>query len=199
VDGAVVLVAKRSGRLPNRVRSGPTSAVASRSWREYSVVEVRLPSEIGWERTAMAIVASAARRVGFPHDRVEDLKTAVSEATLNAIEHGNAMEPSRPVSVRIVLGGGRLEVSIRDRSVTPFPPAAVEAPPPSLVDRLKGHTATRGWGMFLIKSLVDEVEFSSTRTGNRVRMVLYRDYRDPDPRRLEAPSRVGGSRGGRPA
>ena len=40
-------------------------------------------------------------------------------------------------------------------------------------DKLAGLSNTRGWGTFLIKSLVDEVEFSSTSRGNVVRMVIY--------------------------
>ncbi|MEE9213674.1 MAG: ATP-binding protein, partial [Thermodesulfobacteriota bacterium] len=39
----------------------------------------------------MEQVATLAKEIGFSDDRIEDLKTAVSEACLNAIEHGNEM------------------------------------------------------------------------------------------------------------
>ncbi|MGO4214149.1 ATP-binding protein, partial [Terriglobus sp. YAF25] len=56
-----------------------------------SAVEVTLPSELGFEKVAMSTAASMAQLMGFSPDRIEDLKTAVAEACINAIEHGNQM------------------------------------------------------------------------------------------------------------
>ncbi len=50
-----------------------------------SCVEVRLPSELGFEKVALSTAASMAKLMGFSDDRVEDLKTAVAEACINAI------------------------------------------------------------------------------------------------------------------
>lgn len=52
-------------------------------------IELHIPSVLGFERVAMETAASVAKKIGFTEDRIEDLKTAVSEACLNAIEHGN--------------------------------------------------------------------------------------------------------------
>jgi serine/threonine-protein kinase RsbW len=136
-------------------------------------IELRLPSELGWERTAMDVAESVAKRMGFPPDRVEDIKTAVSEATTNAIEHGNALDASKKVQIVLIPEGESLEIEIEDRSPTPFVPADGGVAVPSVEDKLAGLSNTRGWGTFLIKSLVDEVEFSSTSRGNVVRMVIY--------------------------
>ncbi len=62
-------------------------------------VEVSLPNRLGYERIAMECSASFAKMVGFVPARVEDLKTAVSEACLNAIEHGNKGRPEARVVV----------------------------------------------------------------------------------------------------
>jgi serine/threonine-protein kinase RsbW len=136
-------------------------------------IELRLPSELGWERTAMDVAESVARRMGFPPDRVEDIKTAVSEATTNAIEHGNALDVSKKVQIVLIPEGESLEIEIQDRSTTPFVPAESGAAVPSIEDKMAGLSTTRGWGTFLIQSLVDEVEFSSTSHGNVVRMVIH--------------------------
>ena len=56
-------------------------------------IEVSLPNRFGYERVAMECASSFAGMIGFSPDRVEDLKTAVSEACLNAIEHGNRNRP----------------------------------------------------------------------------------------------------------
>lgn len=137
-------------------------------------IELRLPSELGWERTAADLAASVATRMGFPPERVEDIKFAVGEATMNAIEHGNALDASRKVLIVLVPEGASLVIDVRDRSGTPFSPDPA-GQRPNLEEKLAGAANTRGWGVFLIRQLVDEVEFSSTSDGNVVRMVVHLD------------------------
>jgi serine/threonine-protein kinase RsbW len=139
-----------------------------------ATIELHLPSQLGWERAAMDLAASVARKMGFPADRVEDIRTAVSEATVNAIEHGNRQDATRKVLMVLMPAGERLEISVRDQSPTPF--ATSDGPigaAPKLEDKLAGLAEARGWGMFLIRQLVDEVECSSTGGGNQVRMVVH--------------------------
>jgi serine/threonine-protein kinase RsbW len=137
-------------------------------------VELHIPSLLGWERTAMEVAASVAKLMGFPAERVEDIKTAVSEATLNAIEHGGAdADASRRILIVFTPEGDTLGIDVRDGSPTPFGASERLGTPPSLEDQLAGRVPTRGWGTFLIKSLVDEVEFASTAEGNVVRMLIH--------------------------
>lgn len=63
------------------------------------VIELRLPSKLGYERVAMDTASSLARRMGFPEEKVESLKTAISEAVTNAIEHGNQQDAGVKVVV----------------------------------------------------------------------------------------------------
>lgn len=56
------------------------------------ITELRLPTRLGVEKVAMSTAASVAGIMGFSADRVEDLKTAVAEACINAIEHGNKLD-----------------------------------------------------------------------------------------------------------
>ena len=144
--------------------------------RARPTIELHIPSELGWERTAMDVAGGVATRMGFPAERVDDIKTAIAEATINAIEHGNALDASQKVFIVLIPEGESLEINVRDQSTTPF--AATHADDddaPSMDDKLAGLAHTRGWGTFLIKSLVDEVEFSSTSEGNLVRMVIHLD------------------------
>ena len=53
------------------------------------VTELRLPTRLGFEKVAMNTAASAAQLMGFSEESVDDLKTAVAEACINSIEHGN--------------------------------------------------------------------------------------------------------------
>ena len=54
-----------------------------------TTVEVRLPSRLGFEKVAMSTASAVAKLMGFREERIDDLKTAVAEACINAIEHGN--------------------------------------------------------------------------------------------------------------
>ncbi len=120
----------------------------------------------------MDLAAGVARRMGFPAERVDDIKTAISEATINAIEHGNRQDAAQRVEIVLVPRVDKLEISIKDRSSRPFGPPGTSTGVPNLDDMLSGVTSARGWGMFLIRSLEDEVEFSSTNSGNVVRLVM---------------------------
>jgi stage II sporulation SpoE-like protein/histidine kinase-like protein len=58
-----------------------------------------LPSEPGNERRATEEVASAVSGLGLPERTLDRLKTAVAEATTNAMEHGNRYDPNVPVKI----------------------------------------------------------------------------------------------------
>lgn len=62
-------------------------------------VELTIPCAQGYERIAMNPAADFARLIAFPPDRIDDLRTAVAEACINAMEHGNAMEGSTTVEL----------------------------------------------------------------------------------------------------
>jgi len=131
-------------------------------------IKVNLPSRLGYERIAMESLASFAKFVGFVPERVEDLKTAVAEACTNAIEHGNRGRPHARVIVTMNYEGGVLSVSVVDEGegIKEFP----EKP-----DILQKNQNLRGRGIFLIKRLVDEVEFNKmTSEGHMVRMIIKR-------------------------
>ena len=130
-------------------------------------IEVHIPSELGYEKVAMEAAAAAAKRMGFSPDRIADLKTAVAEACINAIEHGNKSDASSRVVVVLTVEPERLEVNVADEGHEPFPPAISEP------GRPEDH---RGWGMFLIRHLMDRVEVSTEPDGgNQVRMVIFLD------------------------
>ena len=62
----------------------------------------------------MARVASAVDGLGLEPIRLERLGTAVAEATMNAMEHGNEYRVDRPVSIRVVQCPDRLLVQVSD-------------------------------------------------------------------------------------
>ena len=74
-----------------------------------------VPSQPGNERLALARVAGSAQGRGLSDARLERLKTAVAEATMNAIEHGNGNRPEIPVEVEVTQDGDQVIVAITDQ------------------------------------------------------------------------------------
>ena len=131
--------------------------------------ELHVPSVLGCEKVAMEFAASVAKSMNFPADRVEDLKTAVAEACINAIEHGNKLDAGMKVGISLTVAGGRLQVAIQDEGK-----GVGQVPTPDIDRQIEGGTDTRGWGIFLLKNLMDEVSFESTPEGrNVVKMIIH--------------------------
>ncbi len=132
-------------------------------------VELHIPSVIGFEKVAMECSASVAKKMGFTEDRIEDLKTAVAEACLNAIEHGNKMDTSTKVGITLTVEETKLQVAVKDEGK-----GIDRVIAPSIEDKVAGKDKPRGWGIFLIKGLMNEVSFeSSPEGGNVTKMVIY--------------------------
>ena len=113
-------------------------------------------SEPGNERLALARVAEAVAASGLPPARLEKLKTAVAEATMNAIEHGNQGRPEAPVDVEVFQEGDDIIVAITDLGGEHAQAGPVEEP--DLALKLDGEQRARGWGLFLIRNMVDAMQ-----------------------------------------
>ena len=132
-------------------------------------VEVSLPSRLGYERIAMDCSASFAKMAGFAPERIEDLKTAVAEACLNAIEHGNKDHPDTRVLVTMNFKDDRFSVSVKDNG-NGIPSLPKDKAVMQSIEKLE---PPEGLGTYLIKQLVDEVEFNNmTKDGHAVKMVI---------------------------
>jgi serine/threonine-protein kinase RsbW len=138
-----------------------------------SCVEVRLPSELGFEKVALSTAASMAGLMGFSDDRIEDLKTAVAEACINAIEHGNHLNENLSVGIILSTSADELEVKVVDNGSG----ISKQPPRPDIDRKVHGEEDPRGMGMFLIQALVDEAEWvhDSKGKGSYVRLVIRLD------------------------
>src|SRR5918996_2053689 len=145
--------------------SGGTSAGEERTLTEFS-----LPSEPGTEREVMDRVATAVEDPGIPEGRLDELKTAVSEAAMNAIEHGNEGRADLPVAVEVLTSGKDLKVRITDQGGEGAIP---EVETPDLEAKLEGLQKPRGWGLFLIKNMVDDMNIESNGSHHTVELVLH--------------------------
>jgi serine phosphatase RsbU (regulator of sigma subunit)/anti-sigma regulatory factor (Ser/Thr protein kinase) len=146
---------------PNPQLSAPDT------WR--TLAEWALPSEPGNEHIAMERVGEACGGLVISPRRLERLKTAVAEATMNAIEHGNRSRPELMVELRVRASADAVAVEIIDQGgATPIG----ETEEPDLYAKLEGEQSPRGWGLFLIKSMVDDMRVSNDEQHHRIELIM---------------------------
>ena len=111
--------------------------------------------EIEASKTAMAIAES----MRMSPDRIDEVRLAVVEACINALEHSHSSENKVFVTLE-VLGGQdpeKLRITVRDSGIG-FSPENIEEP--TIQEKLKSQRK-RGWGLKIIRGLMDEVEIHS--------------------------------------
>ena len=132
-------------------------------------------SEPGNERAAMAKVEAAVTDLFEEPARLEKLKTAVAEAVMNAMEHGNKYDADLPVEVQVAASDRTMSVYITDHG------GDREIPDPAIPDieaKLAGEQSPRGWGLFLIKNLVDDMKVTVDEAHHTVELVMDFEGRD---------------------
>jgi len=135
------------------------------------LVRLEIPALPAFVGVARVVVASVSTTVdGIDEDRLEDLRIAVSEACTNAVE-AQTGDGQQRVVLRCVLKGDALEVHVEDDGPGFDPSDDQPAGGDGLADG-----AEQGWGLQLIRALVDDVDFSTAEGGTRtsVRLLLRR-------------------------
>ena len=102
----------------------------------------------------------------FSKEDVFAAHLAAGEAFLNAVRHGNKMDPTKEIKIDYLVSMDKIEISVMDEG-DGFDPEAV--PDPRCDENLY---KPNGRGLFLIRSYMDEVEFNER--GNLIRMVKYK-------------------------
>jgi serine phosphatase RsbU (regulator of sigma subunit)/anti-sigma regulatory factor (Ser/Thr protein kinase) len=114
-----------------------------------------IASVLGNEREAIDRVSEAVAGLAIPARTLERVRTAVAETAMNAIEHGNRGRAELPVAVEVEADGDELRVRITDLGGERTP---AEAEQPDLDAKLEGRQTPRGWGLFLVRHMVDALE-----------------------------------------
>ncbi|HEY6753083.1 MAG TPA: SpoIIE family protein phosphatase [Rubrobacteraceae bacterium] len=170
-DDITLLSLERSKVSVSDRESPLRSDVAGDNRKRRILADFALPSERGNERQAMDEVARAVSGLGLPEKSLERLKTAVAEATMNAMEHGNKYNPDVPVKIQVWLLEERLLVRIIDRGSAPLSSSMKEVP--DLEAKLESMQTPRGWGLFLIQKMVDEIRVSGNPDHHTIELVMH--------------------------
>lgn len=161
-DDITLVALDRTGELEAAITARadrPVEVVAPRPMpADQVLLRLTLPGADGNERIAMDQVADAVAPLGLDPTRLERLKTAVSEAAMNAIEYGSRNDPAVPVEIEVAVAAGDLVIRITDRGLS-GPLEGMEEP--DLDAKLAGSQKPRGWGLFLIRHMVDAMDVAT--------------------------------------
>ena len=146
--------------LTARLNVAPAKAPPKSESDEFVMI---LPMGEDNELVAANTVEQIARRLNFGPEAINQIKTAIVEACINTAEH--SFSPDRKIYQRFRVESDRLTITIASRGVTPT----------SIPERAADESTRerRGWGLQLIRSLMDEVEFENVDEGTSLRMTKY--------------------------
>ena len=136
-------------------------------WRV--LADLSLPSQPGNERQAIEEIDQVLDDVNLPDKCQKRLKTAIGEATMNAMEHGNKYEEDKPVYIQVLTNDQRVSVKITDHGGEATIP---EPETPDLEAKLAGLQTPRGWGLFLIQNMVDAMNITSDGVHHTVELIM---------------------------
>ncbi|HEY7968242.1 MAG TPA: SpoIIE family protein phosphatase [Solirubrobacteraceae bacterium] len=171
-DITLVVLRRASGQSAAAKPIAEIGATAEAAPRlEGVLADFTIASAPGNEREAMRRVAEASAQAALEPERLERLKTAAAEATMNAMEHGNGYQDGVDVRVLVSARAGELVVAITDSGAAPQ--TAAPAATPDIDAKLEGRQSPRGWGLFLIERMVDDVRQSSGPGGHTVELVMH--------------------------
>ncbi|MFW6255766.1 MAG: ATP-binding protein [Candidatus Sumerlaeota bacterium] len=127
-------------------------------------VELYLPPEADMELVAAGTLEKLALRCGFDSTSIGQMKMAVLEACLNAIERSHNSE--KMVRVYFDNDDENFIILIENEGVT-FDPQMVEEPS---LEKKVGQANKRGWGLHLMRKFMDKVTFEPFERGTRLRL-----------------------------
>ena len=150
---------RRTSRASSRAAAGANGKQSHAA----TVVKETIPSDYGAGRDLQERILADVERHGFSHDSAFAIRIALEEALVNAIKHGNRLDPGKKVHVESHITPKRAEITIEDEG-SGFDRSAI--PDPTLEENL--HKCS-GRGIHLIESYMDGVQWS--RGGRRLKMV----------------------------
>jgi len=126
-----------------------------------------LPMVSETELVAARALEQVAERVDFPDEEIGKIRMALIEACINSFEHSGSADGR--IYITFTLDREKLTIVVEDKGRS-FDPKRV--PRPERVSDRKAPSR-RGWGIELIKNLMDRVEFDDVPVGTRLRMIKY--------------------------
>lgn len=138
---------------------GPAVARSVPSGDEYEIV---VPMGEDTEMIAAHTIEEIAKRHHYPTKAINQIKTALVEACINAAEH--SMSPDRKIYQKFAVHPDKITITVANRGLRLADKKTVET---------SGDEGRRGWGLKLMKGLMDDVTIEQTDDGTQITMVKY--------------------------
>lgn len=154
---------RRQAEILTRILTGNDPKVVEDRSNEYEIV---VPMGGDTEMIAAHAVEDIARKHNYPPKAINQIKTALVEACINATEH--SLSPDRRIYQKFVVDDEKITVTVANRGIRLLDRSVHEVVPTE---------GRRGWGLKLMKGLMDDVRIEQSDDGTRVTMVKYNDSR----------------------
>ncbi|MFO7891180.1 MAG: ATP-binding protein [bacterium] len=131
--------------------------------------KLKIPSNTENLEIIRNFVSGIARKVGFKKDDIHKIELAVDEACTNVIQHAYKDKTKKPIDVAIKLDFEKLSIIITDRGEG-FDFKEIDVPD---MEEYLAELRVGGLGIYLMRTLMDEVDYKKSKGKNQVRMVKY--------------------------
>ena len=128
-------------------------------------VELKLPILKNMELIATQSAEVVSKHMNLSEEKAGEISMAIIEACINAFEHSNSKEE---IFIHFIISDDNLTVKVIDQGVG-FD--ATQVAIPDIDNKLNSTERKRGWGIMLIKELMDYVHFTSDASGTTLTMV----------------------------
>ena len=132
-------------------------------------VELKLPILKNMELVATQTAEVVAKHMSLSEEKSGEISTALIEACINAFEHS---ESKSEVYIHFLIDDNNLTIKVIDKGKG-FDESNVKIP--QIESKINTDERKRGWGIMLIKELMDSVDFESDHTGTTLTMVKKKD------------------------
>lgn len=135
------------------------------------LIEIRIPSKSEYVSVVRLTASGIANHLGFSYEDIEDIKVAIGEACVNCIQHAYPKRSDKDeIVVKFILTTSYLGIIVRDFGKGIFQETVEKC---LNIDGKKKKDEP-GFGIFLMKNLMDELNYSKRCTkGTEIRMKKY--------------------------
>lgn len=139
---------------------------------KFDYIEMKLPAKSDYVSVARLTASGIANRMGFDYEAIEDLKIAISEASTNVVSHAYDESEQGEILLGFSIYQDRIEIMVSDRGESFTSKDIKKGLGPIENGEKTEELREGGFGLFLIKALMDKVEVNNN-NGVIVHMIKY--------------------------
>ena len=128
-------------------------------------VELKLPILKDMELVATHTSDVVAKHMNLSEEKSAEVSMALIEACINAFEHSETKED---IFIHFIISDENLTIKVIDKGVG-FDSSSIKLP--NIEDKVGTKERKRGWGLMLIKELMDSVNYESNEEGTILTMI----------------------------